>query len=241
MHDIDHVRLETDSEFEQWESNPSTNEYLESSPFEFEQFETDQREAGFQAEAECLFCENGEMELATELLEVTSEAELEQFLGNLLNRASRSIGSLIPASARRAIGGILKGAAKKVLPSIGFAASGYFAGMPGVRMGSQATTAAGRLFGLELEGLSGEDQEFEVARRYVRFAGDTVRNTTRLIGSQDPRNAARNAAIAAAQVHAPGLVRPQGNPGSDGPVPSQSSGRSGRWIRRGHKIVLYGV
>ena len=37
------------------------------------------------------FTESEEMELAVELLEVTSEAELEQFLGNLLEKAWRGI------------------------------------------------------------------------------------------------------------------------------------------------------
>lgn len=241
MHDIDHVRLETDAEFEQWEGNPTADEYLESSPFEFEQFETDHHEADYPAEAECLFCENGEMELAAELLEVTTDSELEEFLGNLIKRASRSMGSTIPAAARLAIGSILKGAARKVLPAIGSAAGGYFAGAPGASMGSQAATAAGRLFGLELEGLSGEDQEFEVSRRFVRFAGDSVRNMARMAGSPDQQTAARNAAIAAARIHAPGFVKSQGKTGSHEPAVSQSSGRSGRWMRRGNKIVLYGV
>ncbi len=37
-------------------------------------------------------------------------------------------------------------------------------------------SAAGRMFGLELEGLSVEDREFEVARRLVRFALTATKN-----------------------------------------------------------------
>ena len=37
-------------------------------------------------------------------------------------------------------------------------------------------SSLGGAFGLELEGLSAEDQEFEVARRFVEFAGEAATN-----------------------------------------------------------------
>ena len=243
MHDIDNVQFESNDEFEQWENSSSGAEGLEASPFAYEEFEFETAETrpAVPAETGTLFCETGEMELAAELFEVTSEAELEEFLGKLINRASRAAGSVIPSSAKQAIGGVLKGAARQVLPAIISAARGNFTRHPAAGAGNLAAIAAGRLFGLELEGLSGEDQEFEVARSFVRFAGDTVKNLTRSPDSRNPQSAARLAAVAAAQVHAPGLVRGRSGTESSSAGSLPSTGHSGRWMRRGNKIILYGV
>ncbi|MBK6929314.1 MAG: hypothetical protein IPH12_00025 [Saprospirales bacterium] len=50
--------------------------------------------------------------------------------------------------------------------ALGTAFGGPAGGFAGNLAGSQAT----KLFGLELEGMSYEDQEFEVAKRFVRMA-----------------------------------------------------------------------
>lgn len=254
MHDIDRVQLETSPEFEQLESGSFEYEQLEAGPFESEQFEagpfeyrefgTNESEAGERGETGAVFNEAQEMELASELLEVSNEAALEGFLRSFIKRAARAAGGVLNSRAGQAIGGILKGAAKQVLPTIGSSGGSYSGGVPCACLGNQGAPAAGRLFGLELEGLSAEDQEFEVARRYVRFAGDAVRNMTRASSTDDLRGAARNAALEAARMHAPGFVRhqPAARPGD--PTESVSSpafGRSGRWLRRGHKIILYGA
>ena len=123
-----------------------------------------------------VFGETEQMELASELLEVTSEAELDRFLGDLISRAGRAVGKVVESSEGQAIGSILKGAANQVLPGIGSAVGCYFGGPAGAKVGSNVASAAGRAFGLELEGLSSEDRDFEVARRYVSFAGDAVKN-----------------------------------------------------------------
>jgi hypothetical protein len=94
---------------------------------------------------------------------------------------------------------------------------------------------------LELEGLSGEDRDFEVARRYVNFAGEAVKNLMLAPTGLDPRSAANAAAVAAAKTYAPGLLSPRQ---AGMPAPPSSpfpSGHSGRWMRRGNKIVLYGI
>lgn len=233
MHDIDRVRLETQAE----------NSMYESGPFESEQFEYGQLETPIYGETGGVFTETQEMELASELLEVANEAELDRFLGSLINRAARAVGRAVSSPAGQAIGGILKGAARQVLPTIGSAVGSYFGGERGAQLGSQAASSAGRMFGLELEGLSAEDREFEVAKRYVSFAGEAVKNLTLTPTQQNPRAAANAAAISAAQTHAPGLL-----PGaaSARPSPDQMpSGipnvHSGRWVRRGNKITLYGI
>jgi hypothetical protein len=93
------------------------------------------------------------------------------------------------------------------------------------------------MFGLELEGLSPEDQEFEVARRVVRLAGNAARKAAAAPANANPASVAKKAVVKAARAHAPGLIKPTA------PVikPFMGSGRSGRWVRRGRKIVLMGV
>ncbi len=245
MHDLDHGRAEAEAEFEQfeqWEAE-GDHEQLEAGEFEFEDAEM------YEAESESLFCKNGEMceaqetELAMELLEVSSEAELEAFIGNLARKAMQAGRSILSQPDMQAVGGILKGAAGKALPHIGSAVGRHFGGATGAKWGGRIAGAAGKLFGLELEGLSGEDQEFELAKGFVRFAGNTVRNMSSRAGSGNPMAAAQQAASAAARVYAPGLLtagktRTVGGPSA--PLPT-SSGQSGRWLRRGSKIVLYGV
>ncbi len=232
MHDIDRVRLETQSETEMFESGP----------FEAEQFEFAQAETPFHGEIGEVFSETEQMELASEMLGITSEAELDRFLGGLLSRAGQAFGKFVSSPAGKAIGGILKGAARQVLPAIGAAVGGHFGGATGAQIGGQAASAAGRLFGLELEGLSAEDQEFEVARRYVNFAGEALKNLMLAPSSPDPRTAANAAAVLAAQTYAPGLLQPGPPTATEPPASSRlPTGHSGHWMRRGNKIVLYGI
>lgn len=233
MHDIDRVRLETQAEQPMYESGA----------FEAEQFEYGEMESPMYGETGGVFTETQEMELASELLEVTNEAELDRFLGSLINRAARAVGGIIKSPAGQAIGGILKGAARQVLPTIGSAVGSYFGGERGAQLGGQAASAAGRMFGLELEGLSAEDREFEVAKRYVSFAGEAVKNMALTPTQQNPRTAANAAAVAAAQSHAPGLLAATASPGL-GQIqaqPGMPRVHSGRWVRRGNKITLYGI
>src|SRR6266481_4452691 len=63
--------------------------------------------------------EQEELELASELLEVQSEDELEQFLGKLVKRAARGVSNFARSSTGRALGGILKNVAQRALPMVG--------------------------------------------------------------------------------------------------------------------------
>ena len=69
-----------------------------------------------------------------------------------------------------------------------------------------ATSAAERVFGTELEGLSAEDQEFETARYFVRFALGAARAAAVAPKSHSPQLVAAIAERIAARRHAPGLV-----------------------------------
>jgi hypothetical protein len=221
MHDIDRTQAE-------WEFNGQ---------YEY----TDETGLYDESMMEGVFDEAEEMELAAQLLEIQDEAELDQFIGDLFKKVRRVVGRM----AKPPIGGMLKNVAKTVLPFVGGALDN--AVVPGVdgAMGSQPAAAAGEMFGLELEGMSAEDQEFEVARQFVRFAGDAVKNAAQAAPTTSPQVTARNAIIEAAQQHAPGLLRETG--ASSGTVSHNGAAalteqrRSGRWIRRGNQIVLYGI
>jgi hypothetical protein len=158
-------------------------------------------------ETEGVFNETQEMELAAELLSVSNEQELQQFLGSLIKRAGQAVGSFVKSPVGQQLGGILKSAAKKALPVVGGAIGGHFGGAKGADIGGKIATQAGRIFGLELEGLSNEDQELEVARRFVRFAGAAAARAASAPRNLPPQQAARTAALTAARRYAPGLLR----------------------------------
>jgi hypothetical protein len=172
-----------------------------------------------------------EMELASELLEVSSEAELDRFLGDLMRRAAGAAGRLAKSPTGQALGGILKQAAKQALPVVGSGLGGLVSPDMGT-FGGRVGAAAADLLGLELEGLSGEDREFEVARSLVRFMTAACRNAASAPPDAPPEAVARSAVQAAAREHAPGLARTLG-----GRRPGQA--RSGRWQRQGQAIVIY--
>src|SRR5258708_30849205 len=89
------------------------------------------------------------------------------------------------------------------------------------------------MLGLEVEGLSGEDREFEIARQFTRFAGAAGQAACQAPPQMSPHDAARSAALRAAQTFAPGLLHPlRGRSGFLWP-------RSGHWVRDGRSIVLY--
>jgi len=184
--------------------------------------------------------ESQELELAAELMEVNSEQELEQFLGDLIKKAGSAIGGLIKSPIGQALGGALKGVAKQVLPMAGQALGGAIGGPMGSQLGGQLASAAGSMFGLELE--AGE-QEFEAAKTFVRLAADAVQNAASAPPGANPHAVAQAAVTQAAQTHAPGLFEPEHNgayhPDSGGNAAGR--GHTGRWIRQGSKIVLFGV
>lgn len=121
----------------------------------------------FAGEQEGPFNEAEEMEMALELLSVSSEAELEQFLGGLFKKIGKGLKKIA-----KPLGGVLKGIAKKALPFVG-SALGSFIPIPGVgtALGSALGSAAAKALEMEFSGMESEQQEFEMARRFVRIAG----------------------------------------------------------------------
>lgn len=198
-------------------------------------------EMGWEAEVSSPFNEVQEMELAAELLGVGGEAELNQFLSDLITRATGTARSFAASPTGKALGGILRQAAKKALPVVGSAVGGYFGGSSGADFGRTVASGAGRLFGLELEGLAPEDREFATARQFVRFCGACARRAAQTPASNNPVATARQAATSAAQRYLPGLATLLAGPQA---MPAQAAGiggQSGRWYRRGNKLIIVGA
>jgi uncharacterized protein (DUF697 family) len=150
-----------------------------------------------------------EIELASELLEIGSEQELEQFLGNLVKGISRAVGGVIKSPVGRALGGVLKSVAKKALPVVGGALGSMVAPGIGTALGSKLGSMASGLFEVEFEALPAEAAEFEVARRYVNLAASAARRAAlaQPRPGVNPQRVARAAVAAAARTYAPGVYR----------------------------------
>ena len=180
--------------------------------------------------APAVFSEEEEMQLAMELLEVASEEELEQFLGNVFKsvwKGVKKVGSTI-AKVAKPLGGALKAVAKTALPFVG-GALGSMIPIPGVgtALGSALGRAASNALELEMENAAPADRELELARRFVRIAGQAAR----LAGDSDGSTRAVESALTRA-LH-------QQLPHFRSPAPQQEE-ESGRWRRRGNRIVVMG-
>lgn len=187
--------------------------------------------------------ESLEMELADELLNVSNEQELDQFLGKLIRKAGRAVGKFARSSAGRAIGGVLKSVAKKALPIAGTALGTFVGGPLGGALGGKLGAMATKLFELDLEGLSPEDQQFEVSRAYVRFANNALRQGAAVARNNpgaSPRQIVQTAIRKSASQHAPGLLTNSiGLSGRQRNLPIRA--RKGTWIRKGRMVVLYDI
>ena len=153
------------------------------------------------------------MSFGAELLEVADEAELEAFLTELVS----ALAPLAPPLGK-ALVAELKRAVRPLMP---IRSNGAGA--------ADLNTRAARLFGMELEGLSPEDKEFEVAQQFVRLGADASRTAAATARAGAPQAVAAAAVQQAARRYAPGLLRLQ----------AQASPQSGRWQRQGGRIVVF--
>jgi hypothetical protein len=205
--------------------------------------------------------EEMEVELAMELLGVSNEEELEQFLGKMfrgIGRGLKKVGSLV----LKPLGGALKGLAKTALPFIG-GALGSFIPIPGVgtALGTALGSVVSKALEMEFNELERDEAEFEMARRFVRMAATATQQALANGANGDPRLAVRDALINAARTYVPGLNaaelemememafgESEFHEMESGETERESSyggtyggeGRpvSGRWMRRGRRIVL---
>ncbi len=249
MHDLDRTMesFETDpdafdgeefeDDFEPEFQNEFEAEFEAESEAEYESEYESEFESFADGQAGAPFDDGEEMELAAELLNVSDDEELEQFLGKLIRRVGRKVRKVRRRVRRisRPLRRVLRPLAKRLLPIAGGAAGTFFGGPVGAAIGSRGGALAGKIFGLELEGMSPEDQEFEASRRFVRLASAAVTKAADAPSGTSPSSSAKAAVRSAATAHAPGLLRRRGS--------SRPSGRarSGRWIRRGGRIVVLGA
>lgn len=203
--------------------------------------------------------ETEEMELALELLQVSNEDELDRFIGRILSSAKGAVTalpgfykSLVPEHLRSITETVAKGA----IPVLGQLAGKMAGGTASEEWGKRIGEAVTSMAGLELEGLSQEDREFETARAVVRWAQDAAQRAAAMTPQATARPSAaggatrqvppaliaKAAAVGAAQRVAPGLAEvvrqiPVPSTGAGGSAPGE---QSGRWTRRGNTVVLHG-
>jgi len=231
MHDLDrtlgNTHMESDSffEFEADHEADGNGEYGEAEDFIFQS----EQEAFEEAEVN---------ELAAELLSVSNQQELNHFLGDLIKKAGGAIGKVVNSPLGQQLGGLLKTAAKTALPLAGSAIGNAIAPGIGGAIGGKLGSAASSMFGLELEGLSPEDRQFEVAKQFVRFGGDATKQALALADQGKPPAAAASSAVSqAADRYLPGLAQQKGaatNGHSRAKFPHRGS-----WERHGNKLVIH--
>ncbi len=196
----------------------------------------------YASHVESPFEEAEETELAADLLAVNNERELDQFLGNLLRRAASAVGGALRSPMVHPLGGLIKGAVRRILPGVGRAFSGLVGRGAGGQIGHLAAGAS-QILGMEFEGLSAEDQEFAAAKQLVRLAGTAVAEAAANPSPEAPANAARQAVMHAIQLHAPGLGRSaqQRQDCGCGSRGTDVQANDGPWVRRGREIILLGL
>jgi hypothetical protein len=244
MHDLDRTMLESEmeGEFEAGQGPPSAEreEFLEVlGEIVGEGYETES-EAGEPSRAP-VQSESEQTELALELLGVSTEQELDRFLGKLVSRAAGAVRDFGRTQAGQALKGMAKSAISQALPAARRAVADWLPPAHG-DWDPRAGQATGDLLGLEMEGLSQEDREFETAQALVRWTADAAKRAATMSAQAPPARAAKAAAVAAAQRLAPGLASVL----TQMPVPGGATGgpslqaQSGRWVRRGNTVVLHG-
>jgi hypothetical protein len=210
------------------------HEAFESALEELEAGGYDQEYETQSGDGEGFFNETEEMDLAAELLAVASDQELDHFLGEVMNRAAggrRRGGGLLSA-----LGKALKPLFKQALPIAGGTIGKHFGGPRGEDLGKDTGNLIGKFLRLELEGMSPEDREFEMARQMVRFTGVAAAKAAAAPAGQPVAATVRSALDSAARQVAPGLLA-----GSATTSRSGTLRQAGRWYRRGGRIVLVGV
>lgn len=256
MHDIPTTQGEAD------EINGQTHEYSSEMNGEHDIPNPNYEFANELGEAdELAFNEMEESELAAEFLEIRSDQELDQFLGKLVRRAARGVKKFARSSIGKAIGGALRGVAKVGLPfaagAVGTMFGGPLGGMIGRKLGSMVSS---RLeIDQELQEMSPEDREFEVARRFVRVGGAATRAAMRHRVNLRGRRDAIRLVSRITQQHAPiwsrmvkdGLRQRRRRPGgrirhgaitmgtgTGGFASIADAPRAGQWYRRGRAVVI---
>ncbi|MFN0180339.1 MAG: hypothetical protein ACKVZ0_16185 [Gemmatimonadales bacterium] len=193
--------------------------------------------------------------LAFELMGLGSGAEMDEFLGRIF----RGVGKRLRRVAKKALPhavSFLKGPGAmllaKALPLVGTAAGSLVPGL-----GNVVGAAAGRMVGqclqgddnggdtgAQLDSMMGEmgyndleEAKMDVATRVVRTIADAAgQAATDPNATTNPAVVARTALSGAMDRHLPGAIRQA--LARTGP---QRGAKTGRWIRKGNRIILLGV
>jgi len=184
-----------------------------------------------------VFTEDQELELASQFLEVTDEQDLEGFVQHLIKKGAQVLNDSVEPEVENFLGDVLKGIAKVALPIAGGALGTFFGGPVGGALGGSLASAASQALGLELEGLSPEDSEFEASKQFIKFASAAVQNALEADPDADPEKVVSTAITEAARLYAPGLM----NFGDGLKHIHNGEARAGRWVRRRGHIILLGT
>jgi hypothetical protein len=158
-----------------------------------------------------------ELALAAQLLELQGPSQFDAFL-------ARQLGAT--AAGQQVRGTPLEGPLRQLLGKVVAPLLPLHAGSP-----QALKRRAAGIFGMELEGLSPEDKEFELARQVVHLidAVNTALAQDDGMRARAPRARVETALLQVARSVAPGLLRQA----------AQTPGReSGRWRRAGGHIVV---
>lgn len=142
-------------------------------------------------------------------------------------------GSLGSAAGQR-IGNYLGGRAggqylSKLGQTYGSKAGNWLGSTLGGKLGGSVANWASGLLGNEAESMEQEEYEFIGAQHFVRLASEIAGQTLQAPPNIQPRAAAQAAANTAVRQFMPGLFAAGG------------AQQSGRWVRQGNRITLYGV
>ena len=158
------------------------------------------------------FGEAEEMELALELMSVSSEAEMDQFIGKVFRKVWKGVRQ-VGAAVARPLGSALKGVAKAALPFVG-GALGSFIPIPGVgtMIGKMAGSALASALELEMEAELASagrgEREVAMALRFVRVAGSAAERAARAAPGLAPDEVVRGALEGALNAHLRTLPQP---------------------------------
>jgi hypothetical protein len=143
------------------------------------------------------------VELAAELLDVTNESELEGFLRKLVAETPRN-GGRLPADTAGALVAALRRIVERTVPTLTSALGDELD--PATEAGPSVAATAARVYGLELEGMSAEDRDYEIARQFLHLALATTARAARSPARAPAAVIADTAVAGASRELAPGLL-----------------------------------
>jgi hypothetical protein len=147
-----------------------------------------------------------DIEQASRLLDATNATELDAFLRGLIDDVVRRSGATLSADGARAVLAVVKKTARQTLPTLATVFGADMKSSPW--RGKSPVATAARVYGLELEGLSAEERDFEIARQLIRFAQAATSRAANPPTALPAAAAVRAAVNSAAREFAPGLLPP---------------------------------